>query len=128
MADSADVTLNKSGTSITIAGPRDSSVDPRPRYATDESAGGSTWVYKMAATIINEWTLNFDYLSGADHTALQNFFDNTVEGPTHQFTYTHTDGSTRTVRFKDRVLKFKRRNGNDFSGSFTLILVNATVP
>lgn len=127
MAISANVTLNKSGTSITIPGPKDSSEDSRPRYVSDESAGGSTWVYKMAATIINEWSLNFDYLSGADKSALIGFFNNTVEGPTNTFTYTHTDGEQYTVRFKDRALKFRRRNGNDWSCSFTLIVVNAAI-
>ena len=127
MADSANVTLTYSATSITIPGPRDSQQDPRPRHATDLAAGGTRWVYKLAATIIDEWTLNFDYLSLANKIALQNFFNNTVEGPTQEFTYTHTDGKAYSVRFKDVGLRFKRRNAEDWSTSFTLEVVNDVI-
>lgn len=123
----ATVTLTLGGTSITIEGPRDSQQDPRPRYTTDVAAGGARWVYKLATTIIDEWVLNFDYLSGAGKIALQNFFNNTVEGPTWSFTYTHTDGNSYAVRFKDTGLRFKRRNGNDWSVSFTLEIVNDVI-
>lgn len=115
-------------TTITLNGPRDSDPTGVPRYVLDTAAGGQVWSYKLAATIIDRWTMTLQSLTGAQKAALKNFFDNVVEGPSRTFTYTHTNGNSYTnVRFVDTFLKFKRSNANEWSVTITLLLTNKTI-
>lgn len=125
----ATVTFALGGTSISINGPRDSDQASIPRHVMDLSAGGDVWAYKMAAQIKDRWTLNFDFLTGTNKSALLNFFQNVVEGPTTAFSYTHTNGTTYTnCRFASGdPPKFKRRNAEDWATTVVLMVPNQTI-
>ena len=116
---SSTVTLaidpNSSGEdTITLNGPRsDQAIDkPVPRWVTDLTQGGTRYSYKLNSSTKRIWTLQFDFLTSAQKSDLETFFDTYAEGPENTFTYTHTDGNSYTARFAMTDLNFVRVGPN----------------
>lgn len=123
---SASVTLTRNATSITINGPAgEQPVDPPPRYVTGQTTNGTVYSYQKNTSSNRVWTLNFNDLTDADKTALEDFFLNTAGGPSQTFSYTHTNGSTYTVRFMNGSLSFFRVMPNLWRVSVSLLMTTA---
>lgn len=103
--------------SATVNGPESpTQVRHLPRWVTARTADHTRIVYQTPAPKTKEWTLNLRDLTTAQKAALQSFFDDTAQGPTNTFDYTHTDGNTyEDVRFLDVELAWERLGPNDWN-------------
>ena len=123
------ITLTSGVTSITLPGPSGSTeVATLPRYVSAVSANHKRWSYTLASAShkLNQWFLQLSALTGTQKTNLQDFFDNTVAGPTNTFTYVHTDGTSYSnVRFAETDLRWTRDNGEFWSTAFRIEMATA---
>lgn len=99
---------------VTVNGPAGSTaVDQFPQFVTDRSADGTRYTYQIHDTVINEWELRLSQLTTAQKTAFDQWFRDTVKGPTETFTYKHTDDTEYTnCRFVDPALRWQRASNN----------------
>lgn len=110
---SINVVFTLGAVSVTVPGPPASTdANCLPRFVTDLSANHTRWTYQLTTTKTNQWSIPLMALNGTQKAALQAFFDDTVRGPSLTFTYTHTNGSTFTVRFIDTALQWIRNSDN----------------
>lgn len=110
---SKNITFTLGSDSVTVPGPPASTdVNPLPRFVSELSANHTRWTYQLTSTKTNQWSIPLQALNGTQKAALQAFFDNVVKGPSLTCTYTHTNGSSFTVRMIDTALVWIRNSDN----------------
>lgn len=80
------------------------------QFVSDRTADGTRYTYQLHNSTRWEWELSFRDLPLEDKQALERFFRSNARGPSVQFTYTHTDGSSYTARFAQDVLPWVRNH------------------
>lgn len=73
--------------------------------------------YRGAFTV---WTVSWANMPATDKADLESFFIHT-RGMSDQFTWTLSDGTTKTVRFKNSVLAFTEKPGGVYDISIELM-------
>lgn len=118
---SVNITFVKDAVSVTVPGPPGATdATSLPRFVTDLSANYTRWTYTLTTTKKRNWSIQLADLTAQQKIDLQSFFEDTVDGPNETFTYTHTDGTSHTVRFVDTMLNWQRVNGTQWGTSFRL--------
>lgn len=129
MAASTTVTFQSLSDTVVVNGPRgDQPLDNTSKFVMGMTQGGTRYVYKKSDATNKIWSLPFDMISNTQKEDLQAFFDSaSVLGPSNTFQYTHTDGTSYTVRFAQTSLAWRRSLPNMWGLTLQLEMTSADV-
>lgn len=122
MAADAQIRLTKDATVVDLPGPPSGGTTVRNpvNYVTGATVDGMRYAYQTSASARRLWTIPLADLSAANKADLESFFA-LVGGPSQEWSYRHTDGTSYAgVRFVTPGLEFVRLNPRQWATTITI--------
>jgi len=97
-------------------------VETRKLVAVDFSAGGTLDITKLGSDV-EVRVYAFDNIPDSQRNALKSFFEDTIDGPMTEFTFTDSDETEYTVRWMDPTFDWIQTAHNRHRGDVALYVV-----